>query len=116
MHIGVDKIEVDAPKGTVSVTGNTDPYKIIVSARKAAGRHTDVVSVGPPPPPPKPADAQKKAEEQKKKAEEEKKKKKAEEANPMFHDPHTCRECQRLVVVQLDRYSRYEPNPSCSIM
>ncbi|PON99606.1 Heavy metal-associated domain containing protein [Trema orientale] len=118
---GVDKIEVDAAKGTLTVTGNADPYKIIISARKA-GKHADVVSVGPPPAPPKPAEAQKKPTDEKKggpdqkKGEDQKKNKnKATEAESLIHNPHTCPECQKLVFVQLDRWN--EPNPSsCSIM
>jgi len=49
---GVDQIEVDAAKGTLTVTGNADPYEIIVRCRKA-GKFAEVVSVGPPPAPPK---------------------------------------------------------------
>ncbi|KAI3450981.1 hypothetical protein Pfo_007646 [Paulownia fortunei] len=56
---GVDKVEVDGEKGTLSVTGDADPYEIIVKVRKA-GKFADVVSVGPPPAPQK-QDAQKKA-------------------------------------------------------
>lgn len=108
--IGVDKIEVDAAKGTVSVTGNADPYKIIVSARKAAGKHADVVSVGPPEAQKKQGD--KKAEDQKKKADD--KKKKADD-QALVHDHRACWECQRAVFVQLD-HGYNEPSPLCSIM
>lgn len=52
MFAGVDKIETDAGKGTLTVTGNADPYEIIVRTRKA-GKFAEVVSVGPPPAPPK---------------------------------------------------------------
>ena len=123
----------------MSVTGNADPYKIIVSARKATGRtkHADVVSVGPPPAPPKPpAEAPKKADEKKdggggggggggeanKKAEEKKNMKEEDHIHQgvvsNFHDPRTCPECQRIVFVPLDnRAWNSEPNPSsCSIM
>ncbi|PON71456.1 Heavy metal-associated domain containing protein [Parasponia andersonii] len=102
---GVDKIEVDAAKGTLTVTGNADPYKIIISVRKA-GKHADVVNVGPPPAPPKPADEKKGGGQDKNKA---------TEAESLIHNPHTCPECRKLVFVQLDRWN--EPNPSsCSIM
>ncbi|KAL9680617.1 hypothetical protein QQ045_018500 [Rhodiola kirilowii] len=49
---GVDKIEIDAAKGTITVTGNADPYEIIVQERKA-GRFAEVVTIGPPPAPEK---------------------------------------------------------------
>ncbi|MFQ6636412.1 hypothetical protein Gotur_012931 [Gossypium turneri] len=95
---GVDKIEVDAAKGTISVTGDADPYDIIVRTRKV-GKFVELVSVGPPPAPPK--EPQKKPEE--KKAEPKKDDKKTD-PNPQFHYP----------VVYMDRYN--EPNVGCSIM
>ncbi|KAJ9172748.1 hypothetical protein P3X46_015958 [Hevea brasiliensis] len=103
---GVDKIEVDEGKGTLTVTGNADPYEIIVRTRKA-GKHAEVVSIGPPPPPPKQG-PQKKAE-----AEEKKKEEKKTEQKAQIHDPLTCLQCQRIVVVPM---GYEEPSPSCSIM
>ncbi|CAL1391280.1 unnamed protein product [Linum trigynum] len=50
---GVDRVEIDETKGTLTVTGSGDPYEVIVRARKT-GKHVEVVSIGPPPPPPKP--------------------------------------------------------------
>lgn len=47
----MDKIEADEGKGTLTVTGDADPYEIIVRIRKA-GKHAEVVSVGPPRDPP----------------------------------------------------------------
>ncbi|KAH7520001.1 heavy metal-associated isoprenylated plant protein 43 [Ziziphus jujuba] len=102
---GVDKIEIDAAKGTLTVTGDADPYEIIVRTRKA-GKIVEVVSVGPPPAPQK-QDAQKKPDD--KKPEEKKLDPKAD-----IHMPHNCPVCQRINFVQLDRWN--EPNPSCSIM
>ncbi|XP_019182612.1 PREDICTED: heavy metal-associated isoprenylated plant protein 2-like [Ipomoea nil] len=70
---GVDKIEIDEAKGSLSVTGSCDPYEIIVKIKKT-GKFMEVVSIGPPPAPPK-QDAPKKAGEKKpegKKAEEKK--------------------------------------------
>ncbi|PPS16279.1 hypothetical protein GOBAR_AA04309 [Gossypium barbadense] len=96
--LSVDKIEVDAAKGTISVTGDADPYDIIVRTRKV-GKFVELVSVGPPPAPPK--EPQKKPEE--KKAEPKKDDKKTD-PNPQFHYP----------VVYMDRYN--EPNVGCSIM
>ncbi|XP_010940108.1 heavy metal-associated isoprenylated plant protein 2-like [Elaeis guineensis] len=49
---GVDKIEVDGAKSTLTVTGDADPIEVIVRARKL-GKFAEVVSIGPPPPPPK---------------------------------------------------------------
>ncbi|KAK4346869.1 hypothetical protein RND71_033208 [Anisodus tanguticus] len=49
---GVEKIEIDGVKGTLSVTGNADPYEVIVRSRKA-GKFAEVVSIGPPPAPTK---------------------------------------------------------------
>ena len=60
---GVDKIEADEGKGTLTVTGDADPYEIIVRIRKA-GKHAEVVSVGPPQAPQK--KDEKKPEEKKK--------------------------------------------------
>ncbi|XP_021908284.1 heavy metal-associated isoprenylated plant protein 43-like [Carica papaya] len=105
---GVDKVEVDAAKGTLTVTGNADPYEIIVRTRKV-GKFVEVVSVGPPPPPPKPQEAQKKAEE-----------KKTEQKQPdtkppqIIPYPHNYPMCERVALVHLDRYD--EPGPVCSIM
>ncbi|XP_030497258.1 heavy metal-associated isoprenylated plant protein 43-like [Cannabis sativa] len=111
---GVDKIEVDGAKGTLSVTGNADPYKIIISARKV-GKHADVVSIGPPP---KPAEPQKKVvvEEKKNSSDENKNKNKnkGNETEILIHNPHTCLQCETLVLVPMDRWN--EPYPSCSIM
>ncbi|XP_068344047.1 heavy metal-associated isoprenylated plant protein 12-like [Pyrus communis] len=49
---GVDKLEVDAAKGTLTVTGDCDPYEIIVRTRKAC-KYAEVVTIGPPKPPEK---------------------------------------------------------------
>lgn len=43
-------MEVDGAKGTLSVTGDADPYDIIVKTRKV-GKFAEVVSIGPPPKP-----------------------------------------------------------------
>nr|GMC54431.1 heavy metal-associated isoprenylated plant protein 43-like [Ipomoea batatas]GMC99026.1 heavy metal-associated isoprenylated plant protein 43-like [Ipomoea batatas]GMD06441.1 heavy metal-associated isoprenylated plant protein 43-like [Ipomoea batatas] len=76
---GIDKIEIDEAKGSLSVTGSCDPYEMIVKVRKT-GKFKEVVSIGPPPAPPK-QEAQKKPEDKKaegKKAEE----KKVEQIHP----------------------------------
>ncbi|RVX16426.1 hypothetical protein CK203_006201 [Vitis vinifera] len=47
---GVNTIDIDATKGLLTVTGEADPYEIIVRARKAC-KHAEVVTIGPPPAP-----------------------------------------------------------------
>lgn len=103
-YADVDKIEVDEGKGTLAVTGNADPYKIIVRTRKA-GKHAEVVSIGAPPPPPK----QPQASDQQKKPDDKKKDDKAQIHDLPLSFPHY----QRIVVVPM---GYHEPNPSCSIM
>lgn len=108
----MDKIEADEAKGTLTVTGNADPYDIIIRTRKT-GKHAEVVSVGPPPPPPREQDGQKK--DDKKKTEEKKAEEKmTEQAKAPIHDPHACPQCQRIIIMPMDYYD--QPNPSCSIM
>ncbi|KAF9682259.1 hypothetical protein SADUNF_Sadunf05G0090300 [Salix dunnii] len=101
---GVDKIEADQAKGTLTVTGNADPYEIIIRTRKA-GKHAEVVSIGPPPAPPK-QDGQKKTQEKK------------PEVKTQIHDPHTCPQCRQMYLmslpVSMPRYD--EPSQSCSVM
>ncbi|XVF17936.1 hypothetical protein REPUB_Repub10bG0167800 [Reevesia pubescens] len=105
---GVDKIEVDAAKGTISVTGDADPYDIIVRTRKA-GKFVELISVGPPPAPPK-QEPQKKPEEKP----EPKKDDKKPDPKTQIHNPQTCPICQQMSVVYMDRYA--EPNMTCSIL
>ncbi|PIA52754.1 hypothetical protein AQUCO_01000550v1 [Aquilegia coerulea] len=95
---GVDKVEVDTAKSTLSVTGDADPYKIIGRLRKTK-KFVEIVTIGPPPPPPKPGTGgdQKKTEEQKKAPE------KYPELHAHFYPHHPCQVC--------DQYG-----PSCSIM
>ncbi|KAF3441004.1 hypothetical protein FNV43_RR19290 [Rhamnella rubrinervis] len=113
---GVDKIETDAGKGTLTVTGNADPYEIIVRTRKA-GKFAEVVSVGPPPAPPK-QDGPKKPDD-KKPSQKKPDDKKSDPKAPVHMPSHAaCPVChsQRINVVLLDRWSNHDPNPSCSIM
>ncbi|KQJ85103.1 heavy metal-associated isoprenylated plant protein 2 [Brachypodium distachyon] len=49
---GVDKIEIDSEKGTMTVTGAVDPVDVVVATRRKAGKRADVVTIGPPAPPP----------------------------------------------------------------
>ncbi|KAF5768928.1 putative heavy metal-associated domain, HMA, heavy metal-associated domain superfamily [Helianthus annuus] len=57
---GVDKIEIDTTKDTLTVTGDADPYMIIIKARKVI-KCVEVVTIGPPPKKPE----EKKPEEKK---------------------------------------------------
>ncbi|KAI3415110.1 HMA domain-containing protein [Psidium guajava] len=98
---GVDKIEVDSSKGTLTVTGDVDPYDVVRRARKA-GKYAEVMSIGPPPPLPK-LDGRKKTEE-----------KKPDVKAAQIHTPFDCPICQQMAVVHMPRWE--EPNPSCSIM
>ncbi|XP_009791039.1 heavy metal-associated isoprenylated plant protein 2-like [Nicotiana tabacum] len=108
---GVEKIEIDGTKGTLSVTGDADPYEVIVRSRKA-GKFAEVVSIGPPPAPPKP-DGQKMPEE--KKPEQKPKPQAQMYAPPPPIMPPVCAVCQGITpVVHVTR--REEPNPQCSIL
>ncbi|KAF5182278.1 hypothetical protein FRX31_028135 [Thalictrum thalictroides] len=97
---GVDKIEVDAAKGTLSVTGDADPYKIIGRIKKTK-KFIEIVTIGPPPPPPKSGGDQKKPEDPKKAGDNK------TEVHAHFYAHHSCAVC--------DGYGR-ELYPSCSIM
>ena len=99
----MDKIEVDAAKGTLTVTGNADPYDIIVRCRKA-GKFAEVVTVGPPPAPPKPKEDEKKKPEENKPTVDQKSR---QVPNYMYHHP------QQIIMMEPPCH---EPNPSCSIM
>ncbi|KAJ0039536.1 hypothetical protein Pint_28340 [Pistacia integerrima] len=94
---GVDKIEADAAKGTLTVTGNADPYEIIIRTRKT-GKFVQVVSIGPPPPPPK-QDGQKKPEQK---------------APIHLHNPYSGPLCDRMTVVHVGRHQ--DPTTGCSIL
>ncbi|KAK2998871.1 hypothetical protein RJ639_022881 [Escallonia herrerae] len=114
---GVDKIEIDRTKGTLTVTGEADPYEIIVRTKKA-GKFVEVVSIGPPPAPPKKPDEKKPDE---KKADEKKppeQKKPDQIAQAHIHMPnYYCPVCDQMpmpVPVYMARWE--EPTPSCTIM
>ncbi|GKB59293.1 heavy metal-associated isoprenylated plant protein 43-like protein [Tanacetum coccineum] len=117
---GVDKIELDVDKGTLTVTGDADPYEIILRTKKA-GKFVEVVTIGPPPAPPKKPD-EKKPEEKKppeKKPEAKKpEEKKPEEKLPIHpynnHLPYDCVICQQMAMVHMNRWE--EPGSRCMIM
>lgn len=117
---GVDKIEVDEGKGTLTVTGDADPYDIIVRTRKV-GKYAQVVSIGPPPPPPKQQDTQKKPEEKRPDPKKKPEEKRTDPVilDPMYHMahrpiPHKCPVCYQAAVAHMSRWD--DPNPSCSIL
>ncbi|KAJ6420134.1 hypothetical protein OIU84_030113 [Salix udensis] len=115
---GVDTIEVDQGKGTLTVTGDADPYDIILRSRKT-GKHVEVVSIGPPPAPPKDG-GKKKPEEEKKPEEKKPAEKKPEEKPPPCHDPCAWPQCQPVFLMPMPMPMQagrcVEPDPSCSIM
>ncbi|KAG6645692.1 heavy metal-associated isoprenylated plant protein 2-like [Carya illinoinensis] len=94
---GVDKVEVDEAKGTLTVTGDADPYEIIVRTRKT-GKFAEVVSIGAPP---KPGDGQ---NDQKKKA----------QVLIPYIPQNSCFVCERVPVVHVG--CRDEPYPPCCIL
>lgn len=109
----MEKIEIDEAKGTLSVTGDADPYEVIVRSRKA-GKFAEVISIGPPPAPPK-QDGPKKPEEKKPGPIP-----KPEPIAQMYGPPPplmppVCTCCQGLPhVVHVTR--REEPTPQCFIL
>ncbi|CAD6261894.1 unnamed protein product [Miscanthus lutarioriparius] len=114
---GVDKVEVDSEKSTMTVTGTVDPVDVIVQARKA-GRRASVLTIGPPP---KPSEEKKPAEQDKKKTEEKKTtaagaEKKAPEtpATVFVHHVPSWPSCPRYQYPERVVYEQ-EP-PPCSIM
>lgn len=110
----MEKIEIDGAKGTLSVTGDADPYEVIMRSRKA-GKFAEVVSIGPPPAPPKPKpDGQKKPEDKKPEQ------KPKPQSEPQMYGPPplmapVCACCQRLSHV-VHVTCRDEPTPQCSIL
>ncbi|KAF8012637.1 hypothetical protein BT93_I0714 [Corymbia citriodora subsp. variegata] len=108
---GVDKIEVDSSKGMLTVTGDVDPYDVVLRARKA-GKYAEIVSIGPPPPPPK--QDEKKKPEEKKPEEKKPEEKKPETKATHIHPPCDCPVCWQMAVVHTPIWE--EPQPSCSIM
>ncbi|KAL4577654.1 hypothetical protein LXL04_013765 [Taraxacum kok-saghyz] len=113
---GVDKIEIDVAKGTVTITGDADPYEII-SRTKKAGKFVEVVTVGPPPAPPKKPE-EKKPEEKKppeKKPEEKKPKEDVHQIHPYNnHMPQDCVVCRQITMEHMNRWEGQAS--TCSIM
>uniref|UniRef100_A0ACD5UFA0 Uncharacterized protein n=1 Tax=Avena sativa TaxID=4498 RepID=A0ACD5UFA0_AVESA len=46
---GVDKIEIDSEKGTMTVTGGVDPVEVVEATRRKTGKRADIVTIGLPP-------------------------------------------------------------------
>ncbi|KAL7131408.1 hypothetical protein ABFS83_12G001200 [Erythranthe nasuta] len=97
---GVDKVEVDGAKGTMSVTGDADPYDIIVRTRRKTGKFAEVLSIGP--------DDNKKPEENKKPDDN---KKPEENQKAHIHIPFTCPICDRIPFIPIT-----QPTPQCHIL
>ncbi|OVA08746.1 hypothetical protein BVC80_551g52 [Macleaya cordata] len=115
-YLGVDKVEVDAALSTFTVTGDADPYEVVIRARKSI-KVVEVVSIGPPPPPPKPdgggggGDGQKKADDDGKKKQEQQQQKSSEMIFVnTYPQTQPCHMCVRVV------RSDYDPTSSCSIL
>ncbi|XP_042482713.1 heavy metal-associated isoprenylated plant protein 12-like [Macadamia integrifolia] len=107
---GVDKVEVDAAKGTLTVTGKADPYQVAVRARKATGRYAEVESVGPPPDPKaKQGDGDSKDGSEKAKPKSDDHQQKCQQ--PLYLPSTSCTRCDRLYIHIID-----DPNVSCSIL
>ncbi|XP_057838981.2 heavy metal-associated isoprenylated plant protein 2 [Cryptomeria japonica] len=75
---GVNSVEVDTSKNTVTVTGEVDPVKITVEIRKFS-KCAQIISVGPHPPP---------------KKTEEKKEKKSQAEEKIYILPACCQRCE----------------------
>ncbi|GLU13764.1 hypothetical protein SLE2022_303780 [Rubroshorea leprosula] len=90
---GIDKIETDVAKGTVMVTGNADPFEIIVCTRKAA-KYAEVDSIGPPPSPSKESDEKSQTEKD-------------------TDGHHTCSVCEPIAIVHVADVPCSTP---CSLM
>lgn len=119
-------------KGTLTILGDADPYDIIVRIRKA-GKHAEIVSIGPPPgpaplppgPAPPKTDAAKKPAENKK-PEEKSKPGDKDKPSPVSLDQisyvlytqmpycYPQYQGQPVAVVYMNRWD--EPNTSCTIM
>lgn len=93
---GVNKVEIDGVKETLTVIGDADPFEVVVQARKVC-KFAEIASVGPP---------------EQKKPDEEKKDKPKEEILPI---PCPWNACDKMGVVQFHEYD--EPATiACSIM
>lgn len=101
-------MELDGAKGTLSVTGDADPYEIIVKTRKA-GKYAEVVSIGPPPKPQEKKPEPKKPEE--KKTEEQKG---HNQHQHVHHAPFMCPLCERVPSFPITRWE--EPPSQCNVM
>ncbi|KAJ4965494.1 hypothetical protein NE237_017343 [Protea cynaroides] len=100
----VDEIQVDAEKGTLTVTGNADPYEVAVRARTAI-RYAEVVTIGPPPNPNSKTKKDDGADQKKPKSDDD------HQQKLVYLPSRSCHVCERVFVVWDER-----PNQLCSIM
>nr|XP_043633468.1 heavy metal-associated isoprenylated plant protein 43-like [Erigeron canadensis] len=117
---GVDKVELDVSKGTLTVTGDADPYEIILQTKKA-GKFVEVITIGPPPAPPKKPEEKKPEEKkpvEKKPAEKKPEVKKPEEKVHIHpydtHKPYDCVICQQMTMAPMNQWE--ERDSTCTIM
>ncbi|KAD7479245.1 hypothetical protein R6Q59_001436 [Mikania micrantha] len=117
---GVDQIEIDGAKGTLTVTGDADPYEIILRTKKA-GKFVEVVTVGPPPAPPKKPEEKKPPEKKPEDKKPPEKKPEEKKPDPNFqihpynnHYPQDCVICQQMAMVHMNRWE--EPGSNCTVM
>nr|KAJ0219850.1 hypothetical protein LSAT_V11C200078360 [Lactuca sativa] len=106
---------MDVAKGTVTVTGDADPYEIILRTKKA-GKFVEVVTIGPPPAPPKKPE-EKKPEEKKpaeKKTEEKKPKEDVQILPYNMHIPQDCVVCRQMTMEHMNHWEGRDSN--CTIM
>lgn len=101
-------MEVDGGKGILSVTGDADPYEIIVRTRKAA-KFVEVVSVGPPPAPQK-QEVPKKPDEKKAEV------KKSDQSPAQIQFPLHYPVYEGIRAVPMTRWEEPPPNSQCSIL
>ncbi|KAF6144226.1 hypothetical protein GIB67_004899 [Kingdonia uniflora] len=104
---GVEKIEIDAVKSTLTVTGTADPYKIVVRSRKI-NKFAEIVTIGPPAASPK-QDAPKKPDEKKPEG-------KKPEQKPQDDLYHTCPVCEESPLCVPYQWHSDESNMSCTIL
>ncbi|GAA0184094.1 hypothetical protein Leryth_007012 [Lithospermum erythrorhizon] len=105
---GVDKVEIDGTKKTLTVTGDADPFEIIQRTKKT-GLFSEVVTVGPPQKPNEPKKADEKKDDKKKDE-----KKQHQPHIQMLHpnyDFYPYPERPQIVYM-----TRPDPNPECCIM
>ncbi|XP_015691979.1 heavy metal-associated isoprenylated plant protein 43-like [Oryza brachyantha] len=117
---GVDKIEIDSEKSTMTVTGSADPVDVIERTRKA-GKRAEVVTVGPPASSSKPGAAGQQQKKKQQPAAEEKVQQPAAAEKRALEPPatvyvHYVPSYSWPSYEQSVVYHHQDPPPACSIM